>query len=154
MSSLEERKRIREREIDDARREAAQRRVLVLQALLAAVLLSGAALFAYSRIGDPPGEALDAAPAEVLGTWTTDMERYAGASLTIEPERVTLGFAPGAAASYEIRSIRREEAAVHRAYLVLYDDQDGVRQEMEIFVYDGGQLRLKNPFEAIWTRVE
>ena len=154
MSSLEERKRIREHEIEAARQEASGRRVHFLQAALAAIVISGVILFVAGRIGEPPGQALDETPAEVLGTWTTDLERYAGASLTIEPERVTLGFAPGAEASYTIRSIRREETAVHRSYLIFYDDQDGVRQEMEIFVYDNGQLRLRNPFEAVWTRVE
>ena len=153
MSSVDERKQERDRAAAVARRRASAHRVRFLGGVLATVLLASVVGLGYRLLSSAPGEPLDATPGEVLGTWTTSLERYAGASLTIEPDRLTIGFTPGEASEYRIRSIRREATAVHRAYRIVYEDQDGP-QEMEIFVYDDGQMRLRNPFEAVWTRNE
>ena len=97
------------------------------------------------------GEEIDFPPDELLGTWTTDDSRYADRYLTFTRDRLTLGLGSEGRLSYPIESIRVDVGAVHREYAVTYEG-DGDEETMEVFVYDDGLLRLKNPSDIQWRR--
>lgn len=101
---------------------------------------------------DGPGASLDVPPDELLGTWTTGAQRYAGRFIRIEDDRLTLGLGDGVQESYPVQSIRVEAEEVQRHYRIRYSGADGTDEELEVFVYDDGLMRLKNPSEVRWTR--
>ena len=135
------------------RRTAERRRRHLWNLFIISSVVMGV-LFALPRFVDTRrGVEVGIPPDELMGTWTTDDARYADRFLTFTQERLTVGLGDQGRATYPIRSIRVEVAPVHREYIVTYEGEEG-DELMEIFVYDDGLMRLKNPSEVQWRRTE
>ena len=130
----------------DQRRARTWKRFLVLVAVVA--VLQTLPPFFFGRGG---GESLEISPDAIIGTWVTDDPRYVDRALTIGPQEISLGLGDGTEAASQIRSIRRERGAVNWDYTVTYVGSEG-DEVIEIFLFDDGTLRLKNPPEVWWSR--
>lgn len=126
------------------------RRLTVRLFFLAVVVVVLLALPRY--LTDRRGTFVEAPPAELLGTWTTGAPRYTGRFIRIERDRLTLGLGGGVEESYPVQAIEVETEEIQRHYHVLYTTTDGADEELEVFVFDDGLMRLKNPSEVRWTR--
>jgi len=129
--------------------EEKRRRVRVGFLAAAALVVIGIAVAPYF-IG-PPGTPLEFPPDELLGTWSTNEPRYADRTMTFTTDQLVMGLGSEGRRVYDIESILVEVAEVHREYTISYSDADG-EQSMDLFVYDDGLLRLRNPSEVRWTR--
>lgn len=129
------------------RRQRRMRSPALAVAAAAAVLLALSVYWA----GRGSDSDLEYPPDELLGTWSTDEPRYAGRTISITEDRLTLNLGADGRFSYAIEAIQIDVAEVHRMYTVHYTDEGG-EQTIQLFVYDDGLLRLLNPSEVRWTR--
>ena len=123
---------------------------------LLAGILGGLILWSVFWGGDdpPPGDTLPAAPAELQGTWRTDAEAYADRFMAIRANDMVMGFGAEAPEAFlPLVAIRTWRGEGFNAYALDYGDPDGP-QSMEVHVYPDGTLRLRNPDDVVWRRVE
>lgn len=97
------------------------------------------------------GPRIEFPPDELVGTWSTDDPRYADRGITISEDDLRLEMGSDGQATYPIEAIHVEVADVHRMYTIHYLDGDD-ELSMDIFVFNDGSLRLRNPSEVRWTR--
>ena len=94
---------------------------------------------------------LETTPPSLIGTWTTDAERYADRAFVIAQNELQLHVGDGVVTRHSILSMRGVQEAEHWAYGIDYSSPDGEAM-MEFFLHEDGTLRLKNPSSAVWVR--
>jgi hypothetical protein len=115
------------------------------------VAVIAAVVFVPRFFAGPGGDEVSVPPDELMGTWSTDDPRYVDRTITIAPQQVTLGLGPDGPISHTITSIRVVVALVHREYRITYAGSEG-EEMLDVFVYDDGLMRLRNPSEAGWRK--
>ena len=97
----------------------------------------------------------DPVPEELLGTWTTDNERYADRALQFTQNSILFHTGPGKfeLAGFGIVDIQVEETDNgRRTYDIGYAEETGVTRFELLFEPIRETLRLKNQPLLIWTR--
>ena len=108
------------------------------------VLLSATACFRSS-----------AAPKELVGNWTTDDEKYQGKKLEIDQDFIVLFFGDDAMPKAErIDHVASTQEAGGTTYVFETSDKAGVHNKIKVSYRpaNGGELRLSNPSQVVWTR--
>lgn len=118
-----------------------------------AVLIGLTAFWLTFNAVRPDPDTLDAAPAEILGVWTTEDERYAGRGFEIVPGEFRLQIGPHWAEvrAYPMREIKSRDVADGVEYEIHYATHEGDGVHV-MTVDENGVARLSNPREVRWTR--
>ena len=156
-SSVEDRSALRlakarrlERRQADQRKRAIRARFYAFAAVLAIIAVA-------PRFFPEPGvrgDGIDHPPPELVGRWTTTDSLYADRSLEIQEGVVAIGMGPGLREWYPILSTRLWAEQGYTAYVITYESIEGDEMEIEVHLQSDGTLRLRNPSQMIWTKME
>lgn len=144
-------RRTRENRLVAGRRADSRRRTRLWTRLLLLAAVIGLATILPRYLGERPGDLLESVPDELIGTWATDEPAYVGRTMTVGQRELRLGLGPEGESVHRVHSIRVAVGPVHREYEITYATPAG-EQVLNVFVYDDGLLRLRNPSEVRWSR--
>ena len=93
----------------------------------------------------------EAVPAELIGRWTSDDQRYADRSLEITDQQVIFGTGGGMRMVYRAKGVDQETDPVGTLYQLYYDAPGEVERTLQVRLPMPGRLRIENHSE-LWTR--
>ena len=101
---------------------------------------------------------IDNLPQEVLGQWETETPKFEGFTFELAEETITFfdSNVENGIETYVIEKRTKELDNENKTfYVVHYENEDGLELK-HAFYYDpseGGEIRLKNQENVVWTRV-
>ena len=94
-------------------------------------------------------------PSELIGTWQTSDPRYQGKILQIDDKFVVVGLGEELVPKVErIVRIESRREGPFTTYVIDSKDQEGKREKITVQYTpkNGGELRLSNPRQVLWTK--
>ena len=98
---------------------------------------------------------LHAVPKELIGNWVTDDENYRGKTLAIDQEFIVLYLGEDVLPKAErIDRFTSTKDAGGMTYIFETRDRVGAHDKIKVSyrTAHGGELRLSNPSQVVWTR--